>query len=291
MKKQVKIYMSLILLLFGLLSTKSYAAISGNISLQAPGSATKGEEIYVYAHVSNLQAGKGIIAIGTTLEYDTNALTFVDIDGEGKWSAPFHNEANGKLTATRNKASNASENIFKVTFRVKESAGDSAWVRVRNFEISNGSEESVIGSGNANISIQTKQPEPPVEEEPPAEEPPTTTTKPSTPNNNRPSTTNKKPTIQEETRVEETPPVQEPVEEAPVQNEVVANSVLANFVTENILVLGQEKGNTISNELEMPTFAEKQDAENYTWLIIAVVSIIGVLGIGVAIYAVKVWKK
>ena len=258
MKKQVKIYMSLILLLFGLLCTKSYAAISGNISLQAPGSATKGEEIYVYAHVSNLQAGKGIIAIGTTLEYDTNALTFVDIDGEGKWSAPFHNEANGKLTATRNKASNASENIFKVTFRVKESAGDSAWVRVRNFEISNGSEESVIGSGNANISIQTKQPEPPV---------------------------------QEETRVEETPPVQEPVEEAPVQNEVVANSVLANFVTENILVLGQEKGNTISNELEMPTFAEKQDAENYTWLIIAVVSIIGVLGIGVAIYAVKVWKK
>ena len=99
-------------------------------------------------------------------------------------------------------------------------------------------------------------------------------------------TTNKKPTIQEETRVEETPPVQEPVEEAPVQNEVVANSVLANFVTENILVLGQEKGNTISNELEMPTFAEKQDAENYTWLIIAVVSIIGVLGIGVAIYCI-----
>lgn len=291
MKKQIQISMSLILLLFGLFCTKSYAAISGNISLQAPSRAERGEEIYVYAYVSNLQAGKGIIAIGTILEYDTNALTFVDIDGEGKWAAPFYNETNGKLTATRNKASNANENVFKVTFRVKENAGNSAWVRVRNFEISNGNEESIIGSGAANISLQTSQPEPPVEEEPPVQEPPTTTTRPNTSNNNRPNTTNKKPTTSEEPAPEETPPVQEPVEETPVQNEVLANSVLDNFVTENILVLGQEKGNTATSEQEMPTFAEKKDTENNTWLIIAVVSIIGILVIGVIVYAVKVLKK
>ena len=83
---------------------KTYAVLGCNVGITSPTSSVeKGKEFDVYIKISNLQTTKGIIAIGATLEYDKNNLTFIDIEGQNKWSDPFYNEVNGKITSVKNK--------------------------------------------------------------------------------------------------------------------------------------------------------------------------------------------
>lgn len=303
MKKQKRIcfILTILVLLGGMLASKSYANISGNVSLRASSqSVAKGEEFSVYAHISNLQAGKGIIALGAVVEYDTSSLTLEDWEGAGKWSAPSINETNGKLTATRNKRLTEAEDIFKLTFSVKNNAGNSAWVRIRNLEISDGDEESNIGGSTVNLSIKTNE-QPPIEEQPPVdnsgeqqESPSETPSRPTTStttttNNNRPSTTTNKPSS---TTQETTSPIQtdEEQQEEPIQNNIVASSVLDNISVENVLIMGELQQNIVPVQAETPTFAQEEQANN-TWVIVLVAVLAGTVVVAVSIYAIKFLKK
>lgn len=155
--KKINIALIMIVLIICMFTSKTYAELNCNVNLsRSKEKVTYGELFDVYVSISNLQTTKGIIAIGANLSYDTNSLTLVDIGGENKWSAPFHNSSNGKITSFKNELSTNDENVFKITFKVNEKgkASNSAWVKISNFEISDGDEERICGGNSINITIE-----------------------------------------------------------------------------------------------------------------------------------------
>lgn len=154
--KKIIILLSIIMLIGSIFASKTYAALNCNVNLsKSKDKFTYKEQFSIYVSISNLQTTKGIIAIGATLSYDTKSLTLVSIEGENKWSDPFHNSSNGKITSFKNKLSTSNENVFKITFEVNEKgkAGESAWIKIDNFEISDGDEEKNCGGSSISISI------------------------------------------------------------------------------------------------------------------------------------------
>ena len=157
--KKISIVFVIMMLIICMFTSKTYAALNCNVNLSASkNKVTYKEQFSVYAAISNLQTTKGIIAIGAVVSYDTDSLTLVSIEGQNKWSDPFHNPSNGKITSFKNELSTKNENVFKITFKVNEKgkAKKSAWVKISNFEISDGEGEKNCGGNSINIAIEEK---------------------------------------------------------------------------------------------------------------------------------------
>lgn len=155
--KKLSIVFIMVMLITCIATSKTYAILNCNINLStSKNKATYEEQFSVYATISNLQTTNGIIAIGAVVSYDTDSLTLVDIEGQNKWSDPFHNPSNGKITLFKNELSTKNENVFKITFKVNEKgkAKSSAWVKLSDFEISDGEEEKNCGGSSINIKIE-----------------------------------------------------------------------------------------------------------------------------------------
>lgn len=154
--KKIMVLLSIIMLIGSIFVSETYAALNCSVNLSNPKNVTYKEQFSVYVSISNLQTTKGIIAIGAVLSYDKDSLELVDIEGENKWSAPSYNTSNGKMTSFKNKLSKSNENVFKITFEVKEKgkAGNSAWIKISDFEISDGDEEKNCGGNSINIAIK-----------------------------------------------------------------------------------------------------------------------------------------
>lgn len=154
--KKISIVFVIMMLIICMFTSKTYAALNCNVNLSASkNKVTYKEQFSVYVAISNLQTTKGIIAIGAVVSYDTDSLTLVSIEGQNKWSDPFHNPSNGKITSFKNEVSTKNENVFKITFKVNEKgkAKKSAWVKISNFEISDGEGEKNCGGNSINIAI------------------------------------------------------------------------------------------------------------------------------------------
>lgn len=164
MRKLTTICLSLIsiLLLGSIVAEKSYATLSCKVGLQAPQSTyTKEDEFSVTVSISNLQAGKGIVALGAVLDYDKTALDLKEVEGENKWSAQI-SESKSKIVAYSGKKVTQDEAVMKLTFVVKkDTTAKSTWVKVHNFEISDGNEEITAEPVTLTLSIQDKQVTPP----------------------------------------------------------------------------------------------------------------------------------
>lgn len=155
--KKINIVLIIIILIVGMFTNKTYAVLNCNVSLSTPkDKVTYKEQFSVYATISNLQTTKGIIAIGASLSYDTNSLTLVDIEGANDWSDPLYSSSSGKLTSLNNKLSTSNGTVFKITFEVNEKgkATNNAWIKINNFEISDGDEENNCGGSSINIIIE-----------------------------------------------------------------------------------------------------------------------------------------
>lgn len=154
--KKINVVLIMIVLIICMFANKAYAELNCNVVLSTSNNkVTYNETFNVYISISNLQTTKGIVAIGANLSYDTDSLSLVDIKGENSWSDPFYNSLNGKITSFKNKLSTSNENVFKITFEVNEKgkARNSAWVKISNFEISDGDEEKNCGGNSINIAI------------------------------------------------------------------------------------------------------------------------------------------
>ena len=115
--KKISIVFVIMMLIICMFTSKTYAALNCNVNLSASkNKVTYKEQFSVYVAISNLQTTKGIIAIGAVVNYDTDSLTLVSIEGQNKWSDPFHNSSNGKITSFKNELSTKNENVFKITF-------------------------------------------------------------------------------------------------------------------------------------------------------------------------------
>ena len=155
--KKISIVFMIMILMICMFTNKTFAALNCNVNLSASkNTITYKEQFSVYVSIANLQTTKGIIAIGAVVSYDTDYLTLVDIEGQNKWSDPFHNASNGKITSFKSELSNKNENVFKITFKAKEKAKKNAWIKISNFEISDGEAEKNCGGSSINIAIEEK---------------------------------------------------------------------------------------------------------------------------------------
>lgn len=137
-----------------------YAA-SCNMSLQtAKNEFEKTEEFVVDVNISNIQAEKGIIALGATLEYDKNILSLVGMSGQNSWANPSYNEANGKLVTDRGSLTSSDETVFKITFKVKENSKANTTITLKDIAVSNGMEEIKVANLTKTIDIKTASPAP-----------------------------------------------------------------------------------------------------------------------------------
>lgn len=97
-----------------------------------------GEEVTITFRLDSLDADKGIIAYGATLEYDKNVLEYVRMSGVGNWGKPSYNKDNGKLIADSDDYSSLNGEILcKIVFKVK-SRGASTKVVLKDISIANG---------------------------------------------------------------------------------------------------------------------------------------------------------
>lgn len=158
--KKISVVFMMMLLLAGIFVNKTYAKIDCNVNLStSKKEVNNGEKFSVSVKVTNLQSSKGIIAIGAILGYDKNSLTLLEIEGQNKWSDPMHNDSTGRLIAVKNEFATKDENVFKITFKVNAKAGKDAWVKINDFEISDGNEEKNVGGKSITIPIKGKNAE------------------------------------------------------------------------------------------------------------------------------------
>ncbi len=158
MKKIVKIAF----ILYSIICVAScvYAA-SCNMSLQtAKNEFDKAEEFVVDVNISNIQAEKGIIALGATLEYDKDSLSLVGMSGQNSWANPSYNEANGKLVTDRGSLTSSDETVFKITFKVKENSKSNTTITLKDIAASNGIEEIKVSNLTKTINIKSATTEP-----------------------------------------------------------------------------------------------------------------------------------
>ncbi len=274
MRKLTTICLSLIsiLLLGSIVAGKSYAALSCKVGLQAPKSTyTKEDEFSVTVSISNLQAGKGIVALGAVLDYDKTALDLKEVVGENKWSAQI-GESKSKIVAYSGKKVIQDEAVMKLTFVVKkDTTAKSTWVKVHNFEISDGNEEITAEPVTLTLSIQNKQVTPPKGDSENGNQSGSNAT--TSNNNKKPNTTNKKPTTTEK-----------PVEEEPDTSE--------EETTKMNLVSDEEMANTalgIEDEMQNLMQATKgqqivEQKKGNKWILIIALAIIALIAIAILGY-------
>lgn len=157
--KKISAVLIVIMLSACLAIDKAYAALQCDISLSTTkDKVTYEEQFSVYGAISDLDAPHGIIAIGAVISYDKESLILDSIEGQNNWTDPYYNPSNGKITMFKNELSKKNEQVFRITFKVKEKgkAKDSAWVKISNFEISDGEEEKQCGESFVTIKIENQ---------------------------------------------------------------------------------------------------------------------------------------
>lgn len=208
MKKLITICLSLvsILLLGSIIKVESIFALSCGVELHSPKSNyTKEEEFSVTVNISNLQSENGIVALGAILDYDKTALDLKEVIGENEWVAQI-GKNKSKIVAYSGKKVIKDENVMKLTFVIKkDTTANNTWIKVSNFEISDGNEEITVSPATLNISVQDKKEPPQIDYGNNENSGSTTTTVPNTPDNN-----------ENQNNTEEEPNITEkPIEEEP----------------------------------------------------------------------------
>lgn len=288
--KKLSIVFIIVMLIACIVTNKTYAALNCNVNLSTPeNKATYEEQFSVFATISNLQTTNGIIAIGAVVSYDTDSLTLVDIEGQNKWSTPFHNSSNGKITLFKNELSTKNETVFKITFKVNEKgkAKSSAWVKISDFEISDGNEEKNCGGSSINIKIEDQD---------------STNTGNDNQGNNNTQNPNKKPNNNNQTsgNTGTTKPntgSTKPVENSS-KNETTSENITTNNVDTNSIenVVGEDSTNNESQTNNVQNVFEdnvEESRENKTmnkWLFYTI-SVIAVIIIIVILFVIaKYWR-
>ncbi len=159
MKKLGKI--SFILLSIVCMTISCYAA-SCTMSMESAKNEYKpNEDVVVDVKLTNIDAGEGIIALEGVLEYDTNSLTYVKMEGQNGWETPSYNAGNGKFIMSRNALVATPETLLKITFKVKGQSAKSPIITLKNIKASGGIATGDIAVANISKTITVNTPTPP----------------------------------------------------------------------------------------------------------------------------------
>lgn len=119
---------------------------------------SKNQEFVVDVNLYNVQADRGIISLGATLEYDKQSLTLVKMEGQNNWETPLsgtsYNEENGKIAIIRNGLGKSDEIVFRITFKVNEKSKKKLVISLKDIIVADGDKPFKIDNINKNITIK-----------------------------------------------------------------------------------------------------------------------------------------
>lgn len=156
MKKILKASIIMLLMIM-CIRTYVYAVLSCSVNLKVNKTELiKNEEFVTDVVLSNVQSEKGIIALGATLEYDTNILEIVKMEGKNGWTTPSYNENNGKMITDRSGLTTDNEIMFQITFKIKDQSQKNATISLKDISVSNGDEETKVNNTSNTITIKSE---------------------------------------------------------------------------------------------------------------------------------------
>lgn len=155
MKKIVLLNLILFMIVF--LAGNVYAASCTMDLKPSKAEVKKGEDFTVDIILKNIDAERGIIALGATIDYDRNNLEYVNIEGQGNWTKPSYNDANGKFAVDRNDGyATTEETIAKVTFKAKENMNvEETKIVLKEITSSNGVIDISASDVTTNVKISS----------------------------------------------------------------------------------------------------------------------------------------
>lgn len=135
-----------------------YAALSCNLTMKLDKTTfDKGEEFTVDIELSNIQSERGIIALGATLQYDTDSLELVAVEGKNGWETPTegisYNQSNGKIAITRSGLGKNDETVFSLKFKVKETSKQNVVIALNDITVGDGIAPAKIETVSQNITV------------------------------------------------------------------------------------------------------------------------------------------
>ena len=161
-RKMIIVLISVILIISISIKVKAETNDSYIISMSSNNTTVKqGQTVTISLKVEdiNIQSGeKGIGSYEGTIEYDKSVFETVKMSGNEEWDTPVLNEGRFTSVKTDGIVTNKSQEIGKITLKVKENAKiGSTKIEIKEFEASNGVEN--IATRNAEISIKVEETE------------------------------------------------------------------------------------------------------------------------------------
>ena len=157
MKRLTKLSIIFLIIMFSLIGT-AQAVLNCNINIElSKTEVSKKEEFFVDINLANVQADKGIISLGATLDYDKEALELIKIEGKNGWETPSQgsfNESNGKMAITRSSVGQKDETVFTITFKVKDTNKKDAKISLKDIVVADGDKPVKISLVSKSVSIK-----------------------------------------------------------------------------------------------------------------------------------------
>ena len=154
MKKNLKILLSVVLLIVILGITGIVNAFSVRLKLESSSKLKVGDIVEVTLKISNIDAGNGIDAISATIEYDKNVFDEVTQEsfvGINSWNIGTYSTDSQIFTILRGSKVNTISDVLKISLRVKSTTNvDSTTIKLKNITASGG---AVSDGGTGDIEI------------------------------------------------------------------------------------------------------------------------------------------
>jgi len=159
MKKNLKVLLSILVLVAIIGVTGTVSAFSVGVKLESSSKLKVGDIVEVKLKISNIDAGSGIDAIVGTLEYDKNVFDEVTQEsfvGINSWNVSMYDTTSQMFTALRSSKVNTISDVLKISLRVKSLTGieESTTIKLKEISASGG---AVSDGGTGDIEITTAQ--------------------------------------------------------------------------------------------------------------------------------------
>lgn len=144
MKKILRLTSILAIIIFVALIGNVYAAsLNCDLAITTQkNDYSKGEEFIANVYLSNINSDQGIIAFQATLQYDTQNLTLIEMNGKNAWDTPSdgtsYNKDNGKLVLTSNKLVKENQDVFEIKFKINDNSASKASITLKDVKVTTG---------------------------------------------------------------------------------------------------------------------------------------------------------
>ena len=164
MKKVVNTIILIVLILVSMNGNVNAeeAKSSANISLNASKKEVNlDEQFSINIRLSNIKSKTGIIGFEAALDYDKKQFELIKMEGQNDWETPkegfSYNSSNGIMVSTKNGFAKESENIIKITFKVKNISKNKGNINLKDITLSDSDKPIKVSAEGIELTLKAKE--------------------------------------------------------------------------------------------------------------------------------------